>query len=101
MSDIAIVENSAHMNAELWKIKHLIKITPITFPDGEPNENDYAYSYLNEFGEFRIHNSLKADPERLKAAENLMADSAALDPQTVKDLCRQRWVTSFDWNQVE
>ena len=32
-STIAIVANTPPVNALLWKVKHLIKITPVTFPN--------------------------------------------------------------------
>jgi large subunit ribosomal protein L30 len=45
-SDIAIVKNIPEVNEILWKIKHLVKITPIQCPNGMPDEGDYEGTYL-------------------------------------------------------
>ena len=37
---MAVVKNIPEMNALLWRVKHLIRIDPVTFPDGEPSKDD-------------------------------------------------------------
>ncbi|KAJ8945676.1 hypothetical protein NQ318_012394 [Aromia moschata] len=47
-----VIKNIPENNNRLWKVKHLVKITPITFPDGFPSESDRTV--LHENGELRI-----------------------------------------------
>ncbi|VDK58643.1 unnamed protein product [Gongylonema pulchrum] len=35
-----IFKNTASQNAELWPLKHIIEIRPLTFPNGEPTIDD-------------------------------------------------------------
>lgn len=49
-----IVKNTPDNNEKLWKVKHLVKITPITFPDGLPTEDDVLSTFLNHKGELEI-----------------------------------------------
>ncbi|KJH48182.1 hypothetical protein DICVIV_05700 [Dictyocaulus viviparus] len=35
-----VFPNTMALNEELWHIKHLIELRPITFPDGEPSMDD-------------------------------------------------------------
>lgn len=41
-SEIALIANTPAMNAMLWKVKHLIRITPITFPQGVPQVDTFC-----------------------------------------------------------
>jgi large subunit ribosomal protein L30 len=54
-SDFVIVKNSENNNEMLRRVKHLIKIVPITFPNGLPqDESDYPHTLLKETGEFVV-----------------------------------------------
>lgn len=35
-----IFKNTAAQNSELWHVKHLIELRPLTFPNGEPTLED-------------------------------------------------------------
>lgn len=35
-----VFKNTASVNHELWHIKHLIDLKPLTFPNGEPTMED-------------------------------------------------------------
>ncbi|TKR68290.1 hypothetical protein L596_024291 [Steinernema carpocapsae] len=37
---MAIFKNTPAFNDKLWHVKHLIEVRPLTFPNGEPTEND-------------------------------------------------------------
>ncbi|KAF4520284.1 hypothetical protein B566_EDAN010231 [Ephemera danica] len=57
MDQISIIKNTPENNARLYKVKHLIQITPVTFPDGEPTLDDaksLGATFVNEFGEMRV-----------------------------------------------
>ncbi|XP_064637275.1 uncharacterized protein LOC135493689 isoform X2 [Lineus longissimus] len=54
-SEYVIVKNSEFNAQNLKKVKHLIKIVPITFPNGLPkDESDYPHTLLKETGEFIV-----------------------------------------------
>jgi len=65
MSKLSFVPNIPSVSLILFKIKHLITITPITFPNGMPDDFDpdkHGYK-LTTKGEFVVHPSLRVDPE--------------------------------------
>ena len=45
-SDIKIVKNSPDINAMLWKVKHLVKVTPIRLPTTEVDDADPRCCFL-------------------------------------------------------
>lgn len=59
-----IVKNTPFMCKMLWRVKHLVKVNPITFPDGEPTEI-VTGTHLNRDGVFRIVPHLKVPEQRL------------------------------------
>ena len=61
------------INARLWKLKHLIEIKPITFPHGEPTENDVGHIELKPSGECIIDIRLDVEPEQLDLDRNKKA----------------------------
>uniref|UniRef100_A0A0R3PLE7 39S ribosomal protein L30, mitochondrial n=1 Tax=Angiostrongylus costaricensis TaxID=334426 RepID=A0A0R3PLE7_ANGCS len=42
-----VFPNTSAFNEELWHIKHLIELKPITFPDGEPTSDDIMDLFHN------------------------------------------------------
>ncbi|KAJ9576457.1 hypothetical protein L9F63_006670 [Diploptera punctata] len=86
--EIAIVKNIPEVNNLLWRIKHLIKVTPITTPDGLPEEGDYNGTWLTEHGEFRVSPRLRVDPKRIEATEQFYEDKAKFDTETLKKYLR-------------
>lgn len=62
-----LVPNTPHHNRLLWQIKHLIRIKPVTFPDGIPTEQDMGRVRFEEHsGACRISDSFKVSKERLE-----------------------------------
>lgn len=94
--DIAIVKNIPENNSLLWKIKHLIKITPITFPNGEPGEEDIGHTFLKENGEMIVRKELKPAHDVLEATENFEKNSAKLDGNTLRRQSRLKWLQGWD-----
>ncbi|XP_066994270.1 large ribosomal subunit protein uL30m [Anabrus simplex] len=94
-SDIAIVKNIPENNARLWKIKHLVKITPITFPYGPPTEEDIGSTYLKENGELIVARKVKLDGSRLKASEEFENDQTKLDGETLRKDSRLKWLRAW------
>lgn len=60
-SKISIIKNTPDNNEKLWKIKHLVKITPIKFLNGEPQESDVFATYLNYKGELEIKKNIDGE----------------------------------------
>jgi large subunit ribosomal protein L30 len=79
----------------LWKIKHLVKISPIQCPDGMPEEGDYEGTYLTEYGEFRVSPRLQIDPKRIEATETFLKDERKFDGETLRKLLRLKWLSGW------
>ncbi|XP_026813769.1 uncharacterized protein LOC113554220 [Rhopalosiphum maidis] len=95
ISDIAIVKNTPEMNARLWKVKHLIKITPIQTPDGLPEKEDYWGTHLDSDGVFRISKKFLPDTKRLEATKDFEKLAERVDKDTVEKNCRNKWLNPW------
>ncbi|XP_041973920.1 39S ribosomal protein L30, mitochondrial [Aricia agestis] len=92
---VTIVKNTPDTNAKLWKIKHLIKITPITFPYGEPTAEDINHTILKENGTCLVTKTLQPHPEQVKALEAFESDPKKMDSTTIKKDSRRKWDVPF------
>uniref|UniRef100_A0AC34R0L7 39S ribosomal protein L30, mitochondrial n=1 Tax=Panagrolaimus sp. JU765 TaxID=591449 RepID=A0AC34R0L7_9BILA len=43
VGEMHVFKNTSDVNDHLWKIKHLIELKPMTFPNGEPTEADIGH----------------------------------------------------------
>lgn len=89
------MKNIPENNARLWKIKHLIHISPITFPYGEPKIDDINYTFLKENGECIVTKKLEVPEERIKASELFEKDEKRLDKETIKRDLRLKWLSGW------
>lgn len=80
----------------LWKVKHLIKITPVTFPNGEPTENDIGSTFLKENGEFMVVKQLKPTSDVLESTEAFKNNPKKLDGNTLRRNSRLKWLNGWD-----
>jgi large subunit ribosomal protein L30 len=65
-----IFKNTAAINRELWKIKHMIELRPVSFPNGEPTEADIGHIEVHPDGRCVIDRNLStADEEKIKLLE--------------------------------
>lgn len=78
------------MCALLWKVKHLIKITPIKLPDKLPTADDLNGTYLHENGTFYI--VPKVDPACYEATEKFEDDPKRLNRDVIKERLRLMWL---------
>lgn len=92
---INIVKNTPQVNALLWKIKHLIKITPIKFVNGLPEDGNLTGCWLKKNGEFMVSQKLKIEEERIKASYDFKNDLKKLDRDTIKRKLRSDWEGPF------
>lgn len=93
MSDVVIIKNIPEMNWRLWRVKHLVKITPITFPDGFPKDN--RGTYLKENGELVVKKELVASETALETTEAFMNNPKKLDQETLKRDSRLKWESGW------
>jgi len=89
------VKNTPEMNARLWKVKHLVKITPIQTPDGLPEKGDYWGTHLDVNGVFSVSKRLQPDPKRLEATEDFEKLAKRVDSNTVEKSCRDKWLNPW------
>uniref|UniRef100_T1J3G7 Large ribosomal subunit protein uL30m n=1 Tax=Strigamia maritima TaxID=126957 RepID=T1J3G7_STRMM len=87
--DIVIVKNSPTMNLDLFKVKHLIEVKPITFPNGLPEPGDYSGTYLKKNGEFIVNKKLKVEQKALKFPDEYA--KKRLDDTYLRDHLRLKW----------
>lgn len=91
---VAIVKNIPEINSMLWKVKHLVKITPITFPYGEPTKDDIKYTVLRENGECLVVKKLEPQEMQIEALDKFDADAKKMDSMTIKRDSRHKWDTT-------
>ncbi|XP_023944450.2 39S ribosomal protein L30, mitochondrial [Bicyclus anynana] len=92
---VAIVKNIPPINMRLWKIKHLIRVTPITFPYGEPMKEDINYTVLKENGQCIVTKTLQPEQKQVEALEKFETDPKKMDSTTLKRESRYRWNDPF------
>lgn len=90
-----MVKNIPEINAKLWKIKHLIKITPIEFPYGEPTADDINYTILKENGQCLVTKKLEPEFGQIQALEEFDSDRKKMNSTTIKRDTRHRWNTGY------
>lgn len=88
-SDVAIIKNIPENNSRLWRIKHLVRIVPITFPNGFPE--DSIGTRLKENGEFIVSKQLCVDQKRLVATNEFQKDPQKLDGDTLRRDSHKLW----------
>lgn len=85
----AIVKNTASNNEILWSVKHLIRVKPISFPDGFPSEDDLYKTYLKQNGELIVEPRLHVDCEELERDAELKKKT--LDHRYLQEDLRLQW----------
>nr|CAG4648928.1 EOG090X0EYV [Polyphemus pediculus] len=89
-SEIAIIPNTPAMNAMLWKVKHLIQITPITFPQGISSDGDITGAKLKENGELVFVPKLKNDALSLQLESS--SEKPQLNGEDLAKYLRAKWL---------
>lgn len=92
---MTIVKNIPEINSRLWKIKHLIKITPIVYPYGEPTKDDINYTVLKENGECIVTKKLEINPVQIEALDQFDNNIKKMDSTTIKNDTRRKWVEPY------
>nr|CAG4646620.1 EOG090X0EYV [Macrothrix elegans] len=95
-SDVALVANTPSNCARLWKVKHLIRVTPVTFPEGLPKDGNLSGARLQENGELRFIPSLKSVDEVAQIESRPESNPDFMDGQTLKKHLRLKWLKPWD-----
>lgn len=66
-----IFKNTPSQNAELWHVKHLIELRPVTFPNGEPTAEDVRSLEVFADGRCVIDKRLECDESQLEFVDPL------------------------------
>jgi len=83
-----IVKNTPETNQKLYRIKHLVEIKPITFPNGFPT--DTTSGFLDHHGRYVNYKLLDVSPEDAqKSLEKL--GKKKVDGITMRNRLRLRW----------
>jgi len=94
---VAIIKNTPRNNARLYRVKHLVEITPITTPQGLPDSPENGF--LKENGEFVAYNLLKEHGSlSLEEAEKVQEEHLKnnIDIATVRQRLHERWYSRWD-----
>ena len=91
-SDIAIIPNTPQYSALLFKVKHLIRITPITLPQGIPDASDLSGARLQENGQLVFVPQLKKDAEQAELQQIQETPSNHMDGETLRKHLRLNWI---------
>ncbi|EDW26865.1 GL14759 [Drosophila persimilis] len=94
-SDYTVVKNIPENNARLWKIKHLIKVTPVTFPYGEPTAQDVKYTILKDNGECLVTKDIGQVEVRTEAREAFDQQPKRLDTDLLRKDSRLKWLNPW------
>lgn len=95
MKYVSVIKNTPENNALLWKVKHLVSVEPITFPYGEPTEEDITHTKLKENGECIVHKKIGIDEKRLEITDKFLNDPTRLDRRTLEREALLKWIRNY------
>lgn len=95
-SDVVILKNIPEVCKHLWRVKHLVEIQPVTFPNGFPKDN--RGTYLKENGELLVKKELAVCESSLAKTDNFMKDPKRLDGATLKRNSELKWLSGWSGN---
>ncbi|XP_015114114.1 uncharacterized protein LOC107039154 [Diachasma alloeum] len=93
-SEMIVVKNTPEVCAQLWKIKHLIRVTPLNQPNKLPEDDDVHATWLMENGDLLL--TPRVDPAREQATLDHMKNPKRLDRETLSYELRMRWLNPWD-----
>ena len=87
---LSFLPNTPSVGVLLYRVKHLVKITPVKFPNGIPENfspDNHGYSLNAHTGEFTITDVPNESIENISAK----ADWMKLDTEMIKKHHRKEW----------
>uniref|UniRef100_A0A915JBC5 39S ribosomal protein L30, mitochondrial n=1 Tax=Romanomermis culicivorax TaxID=13658 RepID=A0A915JBC5_ROMCU len=94
MNEMKVFKNTPHWNNLLWQIKHLIEIRPITFPNGEPTEQDLNSVRLLSDGRCLVDRKFAIDDGVMK-----ISDRQNWTDQLTAEMMSRRALTRYHQNR--
>ena len=92
---IAIVKNTPEICSTLWRIKHLVKITPINLPENLPEDLlTNKETYLHENGQLMVFPRI--DMDRLEATNKFKSSVKKFDAESMKKYLRLKWLNPME-----
>ena len=90
------VPNMSFYTSKLYQVKHSIKITPITFPDGLPSREDFdpQMAKLTIDGKFLYHPKIKEANLKIKSGN--APDRLKIKESTYKQDAHKHWNNPYD-----
>jgi len=67
MNKMKVFKNTPYWNDLLWRAKSFIEVRPITFPHGEPTEQDINFTTILSSGECVVNKNVNIDENQLVA----------------------------------
>nr|CAG4648292.1 EOG090X0EYV [Moina brachiata]SVE93300.1 EOG090X0EYV [Moina brachiata] len=97
-SEIAILPNTPSTCAMLWKVKHLVRITPISLPQGLPEDGDLTGARLLENGQltFVPRLGVSASNPNQHTIADLKSRPEHMDGETLRKILRLKWLKPHD-----
>ena len=90
------VPNMSLYTSKLYQVKHLIKITPVSFPHGLPSKEEFdpKMAKITVDGKFLYHPLIKK--ENLKLDSGLAPDRLKIKESTYKKDANQHWNSPYN-----
>ena len=107
---MTVVKNTPYWNKVLAEIKHLVRIQPLQFPHGLPQDtSDFQHCYINARGELIVKHKLKEyEPDKETDREK---EKWKLDKETVgkrlrrtlqmNEVHEEYYDTHYEWKRNE
>lgn len=98
MHTVVALPNLSNYNALLYRIKHLVEITPVQFPDGlpTPEEFDVKKAKVTPDGKFTYHAKIEEESTILLDQGPLQAERMKMTRKTFRHEAKLSW--SRPWN---
>jgi len=93
VGSLVVVKNTPEMCKMLWRVKHLIRVKPITFPDGLPTKGQFTGSHLDKNGVFSRRADFEIDVDRLQIGSEFTRTK--LDGMEIAKPMHLRWMNSI------
>nr|CAG4638095.1 EOG090X0EYV [Chydorus sphaericus] len=94
-SNLAFIANTPNNCHKLWKVKHLVRITPVTIPQGLPEDGDFSGAQIQDNGVLKFVPKLKNDAKNSPILLQPQDKKDFLDGETLKKELRLQWLKPF------
>lgn len=90
------IPNMSFYTSKLYQVKHMIKITPVTFPHGVPSQDEFdpKMAQMTVDGKFLYHPKIKE--QNIKLDSGCAPDRLKIKESTYKDDAHKHWNTPYN-----